>query len=306
MIGPPSRGGYTTLPNGENERLFNQLTAEQFRLYVGLRVEAQYGEPAERLDPFGRPFVVDVGEVLFSIKGTARRYRMSTSAVRRAVDRFVDLRLVERRFAVAYRPPAGGLGPGIPPGTPPASENGTPSGREAATPPTVLRFLTDREICWVSKESGTPPTTLPGTPPGTPPERQAGTIQETKKQEKKEKERPTAAASTSQNAPSRRRYAACLFSFKDRAEQALQRLLAWPAESDTSYEDMEFLAKCFDTYGWRFEEKILDQAKQHDEQRRLMPNEKIRSLQWFALRAEDVVRDFEAEDSGDFEAEDSE
>jgi hypothetical protein len=137
-------------------RLFNELTPEQFRLYIGLRVEAQFSEACERRDSFGRPMRLEPGEVLFGIESCAVRYGISRDQVRRAVARFEGLGLV------ASRP---GVAPATPPATAPGPGNATPSGRQAATPPTVLTFLTDREICWRTGRTTTAVTPAPAIAP---------------------------------------------------------------------------------------------------------------------------------------------
>jgi hypothetical protein len=167
-IGPPDRGGFTPMANGEAERLFNELTPEQFRLYIGLRIEAQFGEACERRDAFGRRVWIEPGEVLFGIDAVAARYGLNRDQVRRAVERFKQLGLVAAR-------------PGVVAATPPATPHGPapaiPCGREAATPPTVLTFLTDRERCWRAERAATPPAPETATPPATPPAAVATTIQ---------------------------------------------------------------------------------------------------------------------------------
>jgi hypothetical protein len=176
VLGPPNRDGYTNVPNAEAERLFNDLTVEQFRLYVGLRIEAQHTRPAERRDKFGRPFTLDVGEAVISVESLAERYAirdhrgrrvaLTKDQVRRALARFEQLGLAALRAATGPRAKAA---------SPDHSATATAGGIEAATGPTVIRFTTDREKCWNLAEAATgsgPETTTPVTsapaPPGAP------------------------------------------------------------------------------------------------------------------------------------------
>lgn len=167
-IGPLHRDGFTNVSNIESERMFNDLTLEQFRLYVGLRIEAQYAEPGERRDKFGRTFMLDVGETLFGLEGLAERYGMSTDAVRRAIATFERLGFGVRRPAIEVASPSA---------TPGGSSPATRRGKEAATPPSIFRFTTDRARCWNVEEAATPPPGSTATGAATPHAVAAATIQ---------------------------------------------------------------------------------------------------------------------------------
>jgi hypothetical protein len=91
------RAGHTALPNLLLARALAELPPEQFRLLVGLFVEAEFKSEGTTT-PDGR-WRVGFGQILVSYSGLAERYGMTVDGVRWALRRFRDLGISTRPAA---------------------------------------------------------------------------------------------------------------------------------------------------------------------------------------------------------------
>ncbi|MCM2334809.1 MAG: helix-turn-helix domain-containing protein, partial [Anaeromyxobacteraceae bacterium] len=98
MRGPvQARGGHTALPNELLAMALAELTAEQFRLLVGIFYEAEFKPEGATAGLWRVPF----GHALISYEGLSTRFGLSVDAVRRALRRFERIGIVTRRAEAA-------------------------------------------------------------------------------------------------------------------------------------------------------------------------------------------------------------
>jgi hypothetical protein len=152
MRGGPvrARPGFTPLPNELLALALSDLTAEQFRILVGLFYEAEFKREGTT-SPDGR-WRVGFGQALTSYQSVSARYGVSVHVVERALRRFGALGVDVRRAEAA---------------TPPATSPATPPATSPATPPTVVDFGKWAAFLGSAREAATPPATSPATPPAT-------------------------------------------------------------------------------------------------------------------------------------------
>ncbi len=130
------RGGHTAFPNELLARALGELTAEQFRLLVGLFYEAEF----KREGGTAGPWRVGFGQVLVSYDGLAERYELSPDAIRRALRRFSMLGITSRRAEAATTAATeAATPPATSPATPPATPAAPIQHRNTGTPNTEKR-----------------------------------------------------------------------------------------------------------------------------------------------------------------------